>query len=158
MQLLYDSKYEKPPAADRLRAMIRAIASGGEIDAAMRAEIVKALKSVEVRQANDETRKTRGRTIALETFMAASLAKKLIDTQGIKSQKRAVSVATEVFIKTMKPKGSITDVAVERCYRKLDPDGALMTGGSKLCPAIIPAQWISDAMSLIPGSLKSGNK
>jgi hypothetical protein len=81
---LYDEELEQPPPADRLRAMIKALASGTEIDAAMRTEIIDALKRHEVRRANDKSRSTKGRSIEQPTWFAAAIVKELIDQRGAK--------------------------------------------------------------------------
>jgi len=157
---LYPIELETPPDADRLKKMIAACASGNEIDASMRREIVSALKSVMVRQRNDELRGAKGRAIAMSTFEAASLAKELLDQHGVTSIKSATRAACESA--NARLNAGLTLAAVERTYRKLDSDGAMTIGKGakrqKIVMVLVNQAAVADALARVPRSARSGNK
>lgn len=147
---LYDKALEEPPPADRLRAMITALASGAEIDASLRAELIDALKRHVVRRRNDKLR-ARGRRIGFSTWLAARIAKELIDRRGAKTVKAAATAAAESvkWGSGLDPK-SVTpeEVAnVTRKYEKLNEsvDGFIKVKNGKFGMALISPAWIDDA-------------
>lgn len=164
MAILYDTKYEESPPADRLRAMINALASGAEIDADLRKELIDALKRHEVRRANDITRSQRARPIAYSTWYAATIAKELIDHYGA-TVKAAVWAAAESVKWQMglNPKSVTTKehATIMRHYQKLNKsiDGCIETkgkGGGKFKVALITPAWIEDAAARLNGKPGSG--
>jgi hypothetical protein len=142
--------------------MILALAAGNEINALMRAEILGALKSVMVRQRNDELRSARGRPIALHTFNAASLAKVLVDNHLAKSVEAATAAAYESVKYHMGlTTTEITLDAVRRAYRKINasPDGSITTSkGDKILSGGFSPNYIADAAARLPKPSRSGNK
>lgn len=150
---------EPPPSADRLWAMLIALTSGDEIDASMRAELVSALKSIMVRP--------RGRRAGRYTFLAASLARALIDNRSVKSVKAATGAAFETVKEHFELKFTEIDVeAVRRAYRKIKDltDGSLTTAKGNAVPVFLPRDFsgdsffISNALARLQKSAKSGNK
>ncbi len=161
MQILFDIACEKPPAQDRLTAMIRALASGAEIGEALRTEIIDALKTVCVRQANDKTRSTKGSSFAIHTFQAAALAKHLIDDHGVTPKKAAIGAAFEsVQDRTGFRSKHFTAQAVGRRYREIkdSPDCSMkLPGGDKYVLAHISVGFVDDAIQRLPVSAKRCN-
>lgn len=158
MQVLYDESLEEPPAADRLRAMINMLASGAEIDAAMRREIIDALKRHEIRRANDALRNKRGRSIDHATWFAAFIAKELRDKHGAKSVKAAVAAAAESvkWQRGLNPRAvTLAECSViTRAMQKLNKseDGFIETkDGGKFKVALVTSAWIDDAAARLAG-------
>jgi hypothetical protein len=165
MTTLYDTKYEEPPEAERLRAMISALASGAEIDADLRKEIIDALKRHEIRRENDKARASRGREVEYGTWYAATIAKELIDHHGAPTVQAAVWAAAESqkwqtgldpTSVTIQEHGAIT-----RAYQKLNnsADGYIATdgrGGGKFKVALITPAWIEDAVARLNGKPGTG--
>jgi ABC-type proline/glycine betaine transport system substrate-binding protein len=165
MTALYDAKYEEPPAAARLRVMIKALASGAAIDADLRTEIIDALKRHEVRRANDKARSAKGREIEYGTWYAATIAKELIDHHGAKTVKDAIGAAAESlkWQTGLDPKSVTTKEhgAITRAYQKLNKsvDGYIATGGrggGKFTVALITPAWMEDAAARLNGKPGSG--
>lgn len=164
MQILYDEKLEEPPPADRLRAMIRALASGIEIDAVMRTEIIDALKRHEVRRSNDRVRSTRGNGIAHTTLYAAVIAKELVDHHGA-----PVGVAIRAAEESVRwqmgfePRRGAIDVAdeakIRRTYEKINKsvDGYLPMKGGKFKVTNVTGAWIEDAVARLTGNAATGD-
>lgn len=153
-KLLYDEQLEQPPRADRLRAMINALAGGAEIDDAMRRELIDALKRHEVRLANDATRSKRGREIEYYTWFAAAITRELIDRFEAASVYDAANAATKSarWERGLDPERvTVADVdAVMRAYQKLNksPDGYIaLPSGEKFTVALIMPEWIEDAVA-----------
>lgn len=165
MTTLYDTKYEEPPEAERLRAMINALASGAEIDADLRKEIIDALKRHEVRWATHNMRRTKGNDIAYGTWFAATIAKELIDHHGATTVKAAVWAAAESlkWQTGLDPK-SVTiqeHGKIKKAYEKLNnsADGYIATkskGGGKFIVAQITPAWIEDAVARLNGKPGTG--
>lgn len=154
MQSLFDEHLEQPPAADRLRAMISALASGAELDAAMRTEIIAALKRHEVRRANDALRHKKGVSIKYSVWFAAFIAKKLIENYNAKTVKAAVAAAAESLKWQMGlDSGSVTiqeRAAITKSMQKLNKsiDGFIeTTGGGKFKVVEVTQAWIDDAVA-----------
>lgn len=153
MQVFYNERYEQPPAADRLRAMISALASGAELDAAMRTEIIDALKRHETRRMNDVKRHKRGIDIKYSVWFAAFIAKELIDNHNAKTVKAAVAAAAE-SVKwqmgldprsvTLQERATIT-----RSLQKLNKsgDGFIETKDGKFTVSQVTPAWIEDAVA-----------
>lgn len=150
--VLYD---DTPLSANRLRAMILALASDNEIDASMRAEILSAVKSVEAKRANEEHRRV-GTPVALHTFRAAALARELISKHSVKPAKCAITVAVET-VRTRFNENEITYGAVARRYREIkdSPDCSMKTPkGDKIVLVLVTAGLIDDALARLPVSAK----
>lgn len=148
--ILYDVT---PPLPDRLRAMIVACASGDTLDAAMRTEIVSALKSIEARQSNERINHA-GAPVALNTFRAAALARYLIDVHHVKPARCAIEAAAET-LRANFAAISITDQAVARAYRKIKntSDCSMATSnGDKFQLTNITNGVIDDALARLPVS------
>jgi hypothetical protein len=159
---LYDEKLAEPPPADRLRAMISALASGAAIDAALRTEIIDALKRHEVRQANDRLRK-RGRGIEHQRWFAAEITKQLLDSGAARSVKAAAYAAAESsrWMKGQDPRTVTSNevAAITRDYQKLakSPDGYISTNdGGKFTVALISPLWLADAAARLEGIADPG--
>lgn len=161
MQVLYDKSLEEPPPADRLRAMIAALADGAKINAAMRTEIIDALKRHEVRRANDKLRSKRGRSIA-STWEAAAIAKELIDKRGASSRKAFIAAAKSLRWHSGFDPASVTkkdEANVKKHYEKLNAsaDGFIeLSDGSSFSVSINDA-WLEDAAARLKGSSNIGS-
>lgn len=145
-------------SADRLEAMILALASGDEISAPLRAEILSTLKSLEVVLVDDEARRHKRRGVALHTFQAAALARELIDNHDVKPKKNATRAAFESVRDRLGLTAELTYESVERAYRKIkdSPDCSMRTPkGDKIVLALISDGFIEDALSRLPGPNKA---
>lgn len=157
MQILYDEKLEEAPSADRIRAMIEALASGAEIDTAMRTEIIDALKRHEVRRANDELRRKKGRSIEQSTWFAAAIAKELIDHRGARPGVAFSAAAKSVKWQSGLDPKSVTKqdgAKIKRAYEKLNAseDGYIgLSDGSKFKVCLISDAWLEDAAARLEG-------
>ena len=161
MKTLYDETLEQPPPADRLRAMIGALADGAEIDAAMRTEIIDALKRHEIRRRNDELRATNHRPVAFHTFNAAAIARRLVDEYGVKPTYAARAAAKEYRLQYGLSNEALTDGATEREYRKIkdSPDySKTLENGDKIQVALIDERLIAGALDRVPKSAIRGKK
>lgn len=150
---LYDEALEQPPEADRLRAMIRALASGDELGQDMRTEIINALKRHEVRRENDKLRAMRGRSIEHGVWFAATIAKHLVDHCNA-PVKVAVITAIESFSEQQGLDPLFDASKVTRAYQKLNksPDGFIATAdGGKFCVSQITQPWLDDAVKRLAG-------
>jgi len=163
MQVLYDESLEEPPPADRLRAMIRALASGAEIDAAMRTEIIDALKRHEVRRENDRLRSTRGGGIAHSTLYAATIAKELVDHHGAPEVAVAIraaeqSVRWQMGLKIRGSTDAADEASIRRAYEKINKsaDGYLPMKNGKFKVINITGAWIDDAVARLKGKAVTG--
>lgn len=163
MQALYDEALEEPPPADRLRAMINVLASGAEIEPAMRAEIIDALKRHEVRRANDALRKKKGVSIKHSIWFAAFIAKELLDNHNAKTAKAAVFAAVESVKWQMglDPRGATTKehATITRTMQKLSKsvDGFIETaGGGKFKVMQVSPAWIDDAVARLARADRTG--
>ena len=145
---------ETPPAPDRLRAMIVACASSNDLDASMRAEIMRALKGIEARLTNEHFRR-RGAPVSMQTLQAAALARELVTKYGVKPERCAKGAAIETLRKQFGAK--ITDVAVAATYGKLKrsyDNSLLTTRGDKYLLANCTDGVIDDALARLPASAK----
>jgi len=163
MQVLYDESLEQPPAADRLRAMINALANGLEIDASLRAEIIDALKRHEIRRANDERRRKKGRDIERPIWFAAAIAKELIGRHRANPKAAFIAAAKSAWWQQGIDPASTTDAVfdrVERAYQKLNAskDGYInLSDGSKFKVAFISEAWLEDAAARLVGRADIGS-
>lgn len=163
MQVLYDESLEVPPPADRLRAMINILASGAEIDAAMRTELIDALKRHEVRRENDRLRSTRGNGIAHATLYAATIAKELVDHHGapvgVAIRAAEESVRWQMGLKPRRVAIDPADEAkIRRTYDKINKsvDGYLPMKNGKFKVVSVTDLWIDDAVARLKGKAGSG--
>lgn len=163
MQVLYDENLEQPPPKDRLRAMINVLASGAEIDADMRKELIDALKRHEARRENGRLRSTRGNGIAHSTLYAATIAKELIDHHGAPEVGVAIRAAEESVRWQMglKIRGAIDaadEAKIRRTYEKINKsaDGYLPMKNGKFKVASITDAWIDDAVARLKGRAGTG--
>lgn len=163
MQPLYNESLEQPPTADRLRAMINALANGSEIDSSLRAEIIDALKRHEIRRANDDLRRTKGRGIEQPIWFAAAIAKELIEHRGAKPKAAFIAAAKSAWWQQGIDPASTTDAVferVERAYQKLNAskDGYIeLSDGSKFAVALISDAWMEDAAARLVGRADIGS-
>lgn len=163
MQILYDEKLVEAPPANRLRAMIRALASGAEIDAAMRIELIDALKRHEVRRDNDRLRSTRGAGIAYSTLYAATITKELVDHHhapvGVAIRAAEESVRWQMGLKPRRVAIDAADEAkIRRTYEKINKsaDGFLPMKNGKFKVVSITDLWIDDAVARLKGKAGTG--
>ena len=135
--------------------MIDAVSSS-TIAKSMRAEIVRALKTVDPRKLKNERPRTRGPQAATNNFKAAALAKKLIDDYDVRP-KRAAQEAAFDSVKCLLGL-SFTQIdleTVKRDYRTIKdvPDGSMTTPeGTKIMPLLITQGFIADALARLPAS------
>lgn len=162
MQVLYDESLEEPPPADRLRAMINILASGAELDAAMRKELIDALKRHEVRRENDRLRSMPGAGIAHSTWTAATIAKKLVNHHGANVKAGCWAAAESIkWLDGLDPK-SVTEneyKKIRRAYDKLNAsvDGFIETKEGKFKNVLISDALINYAATRLPRTKKKGD-
>lgn len=150
--ILYD---ETLPSADRLQAMIGALASGSGVDTTMRAEIMSALKSIQAKRLNDALRRA-GTPMALPTFQAAALATVLVSNHRIRPARAAIQAAVET-VRTLFTANRITIGAVARAHRTIKgtADCSMTTRkGDKYQLANITPGVIDYALARLPTSAK----
>ena len=132
----------------RKAALIRALRSGAKLNRALRTEIADTLEAAEGRRPEKKARERKRRSVAVSTFMAASLARELVEKHAIKPT-RAAKVAFETIRARIHRANASSADAVARVYRKIkdSPDCSMMTPkGDKIVSALISDGIIADAL------------